>query len=183
RRPGAARHLADMTPRPGTLLRPTGRGLVVLGLCPALWVLGDLARVTPARQLAAAGLRMLALGLVGIVVSCVALPPRRHLGDGHGPVGGTARVMRELTGTAWITVVPLGRGIVREHLPEPLGGQGDLPPDARMPHVLHVGRRGGHDLGPYSIIVRDLLGLFHLRRTVADGLTLAGLPGIGGRGG
>ena len=43
-----------MTPRPGTVLRPTGRGLVVLGLCLMLWVLGDLARVTPARQIAAA---------------------------------------------------------------------------------------------------------------------------------
>src|SRR5699024_9179770 len=93
--------------------------------------------------------------------------------------GSAARVMLELTGSAWLTVVPLGRGIVREHLPEPLGGQGDLPLDVRRPHVLHVGRRGGHDLGPYSLIVRDLLGLFHLRRTVDDGLRLTGLPVIG----
>ena len=51
-----------MTPRPGTVLRPTGRGLVVLGLCLMLWVLGDLARVTPARQIAAALALMLVLG-------------------------------------------------------------------------------------------------------------------------
>ncbi|WP_394216641.1 DUF58 domain-containing protein [Brachybacterium vulturis] len=168
-----------MSPRPGTMLRPTGRGVAVLGLCTVMWLLGDLARVTPARQLAAALLLMLVLGAIGIMVSSVGLRARRYLVDDAVPVGSTARVMLELTGPAWITVVPLGRGIVREHLPEPLGGQGDLPLAARMPHVLHVGRRGGHGLGPYSLIVRDLLGLFHLRRTVADDLRLIGLPVIG----
>src|SRR5699024_6784644 len=132
--PGAARHLAGMTPRPGTLLRPTGRGIVVLGLCPVMWLLGDLARVTPARQLAAALLIMLVIGAAGIVVSSVGLRARRYLVDDAVPVGSAARVMLELTGSAWLTVVPLGRGIVREHLPEPLGGQGDLPLDVRMPH-------------------------------------------------
>lgn len=151
----------------------------MLGLCLALWVLGDLARVTPARQLAAALLIMLVIGVIGILVSSVGLRPRRYLVDDAVPVGGTARVMVLLEGTPWITVVPLGRGIVREHLPAALGDQGDLPLDARMPHVLHVGRRGRHDLGPYSIIVRDLLGLFHLRRTVEDGLHLTGLPVVG----
>ena len=168
-----------MTPRPGTILRPTGRGIVVLGLCLVMWLLGDLARVTPARQLAAALLIMLVIGAAGIVVGSVGLRARRYLVDDAVPVGSSARVMLELTGSAWLTVVPLGRGIVREHLPEPLGGQGDLPLDVRMPHVLHVGRRGGHELGPYSLIVRDLLGLFHLRRTVDDGLRLTGLPVIG----
>src|SRR5699024_8660849 len=102
RRSGAARHLADMTPRPGTLLRPTGRGIVVLGLCLALWLLGDLGRITPARQVAAAGLLMLVIGLVGILLSSVGLQSRRHLVDDAVPVGGTARVMLELTGAAWI---------------------------------------------------------------------------------
>src|SRR5690606_31423290 len=46
----------------------------------------------------------------------------------------------------------------------------------RMPHVLHVSRRGGHALGAYSILVRDVFGLFHLRRTVEDGLRITGLP-------
>lgn len=168
-----------MTVRPGTILRPTGRGGVVLGLCLVLWILGDLARVTPARQIAAALLIMLVIGAIGILVSGVGLRPRRYLVDDAVPVGGSARVMLLLEGTPWITVVPLGRGIVREHLPVELGDQGDLPLAARMPHILRVGRRGGHDLGPYSIIVRDLLGLFHLRRTVADGLYLTGLPVVG----
>src|SRR5699024_9072734 len=101
RRPGAARHLADMTPRPGTVLRPTGRGVVVLGLCLVMWLLGDLARVTPARQLAAALLIMLVIGLIGIVVSSVGLQSRRHLVDDAVPVGSTARVMLALTGDAW----------------------------------------------------------------------------------
>src|SRR5699024_10599692 len=179
RRPGAARHLAGMTPRPGTLLRPTGRGIVVLGLCPVMWLLGDLARVTPARQLAAALLIMLVIGAAGIVVSSVGLRARRYLVDDAVPVGSAARVMLELTGSAWLTVVPLGRGIVREHLPEPLGGQGDLRVVGRVPHVLPVGRRSRHDPGPYSLIGRDLLVLSPLRRTVDAGLRLTGLPVIG----
>src|SRR5699024_9697983 len=115
----------------------------------------------------------------GIVVSSVWLRARRYLVDDAVPVGSSGRVMLVLTGRAWLTVVPLWRGIVRQRLPEPRGGQGGLPLDVRMPHVLHVGRRGGHEPGPYSLIVRDLLGLFHLRRTVDDGLRLTGLPVIG----
>jgi len=167
------------SPRPGTILRPTGRGGVVAGLCLVMWVLGDLTRVVPARQVAAALLIMLVLGGIGIAVSSVGLRPRRRLMDDAVPVGGTARVLLEMEGEPWITVLPLGRGIVREHLPEALGGQGDLPLTPRMPHLLRVGRRGRHDLGAYSLIVRDLLGLFHLRRTVADGLFLTGLPVVG----
>lgn len=167
-----------MTPAPGTILRPTGRGVLVAGLCAAMWVLGDLTRVTPARQLAAALLIMLVIGAIGILLSSVGLRPRRYLVDDAVPRGGVARVMVEMETTPWITVAPLGRGVVREHLPDALGGQGDLPLDERMPHVLHVSRRGEHALGPYSLIVRDLLGLFHLRRTVADGLRVTGLPVI-----
>src|SRR5699024_1586372 len=133
----------------------------------------------PARQLAAALRIMLGVGAGGVVVGSVGLGARRYLVDDAVPAGSAAGVLVELTGSRWRPVVPLGRGIVREHRPEPLGGQGDLPLDVRMPHVLHVGRRGGHDLGPYSLIVRDLLGLFHLRRTVDDALRLTGLPVIG----
>ena len=165
-----------MTPRPGTVVRPTGRGLAVLLGSALLWVLGDLSRVMPLRHAAAAGLLMLAIGGIGIAVSSVGLRPQRRLVDDAVPVGAPARVMLELTRTAWITALPLGRGIAREHLPEALGGQGDLPLAARMPHVLRVGRRGPHPLGPYSLIVRDVLGMFHLRRTVHDELVLSGLP-------
>lgn len=168
-----------MSPRPGTVLRPTGRGAVVLVVCLAMWVLGDLTRVVPARQIAVALALMLVLGAVGIAVSGVGLRVRRRLHDDAAPVGGTARVQLALDGSAWITRLPLGRGIVREHLPEALGGQGDLPLAPRMPHVLHVGRRGTHHLGPCTVIVRDLLGLFHLQRTVEDGLRVTGLPVLG----
>jgi hypothetical protein len=48
-----------------------------------------------------------------------------------------------------------------------------------MPHVLRVGRRGGHPLGAYTVLVRDVFGLFQLRRTVEDGLAITGLPVIG----
>lgn len=168
-----------MSPRPGTRLRPTGRGIAVGVAGMGLWLLGDLARVTPARQLAVALLLMLLIGAIGIALSAVGLRPRRRLVDDAVPVGDLARVMISMERTPWVTVLPLGRGIVREHLPDELGGQGDLPLDERMPHVLRVGRRGAHELGVYSLIVRDVLGMFHLRRTVADGLRLTGLPVIG----
>src|SRR5699024_5885674 len=122
---------------------------------------------------------MLVIGAAGIVVSSVGLRARRHLVGDAVPGGARAPVMLELTGSAWLTVVPPGRGIGREHLPAARGGRAARPLGGRMPPGRHVGRRGGHDLGPYSIIVRDLLGLFHLRRTVDDGLRLTGLPVIG----
>src|SRR5690606_14292536 len=145
-RPGAAQHPTDVTPRPGTILRPTGRGALLLGLGLAAWVLGDLTRVVPARQFAAALLLMLLLGAIGIAVCGVGLRPRRQVVDDAVPVGDAARVQLVLRGTAWITVIPLGRGVVREHLPAALGGQGDLPLDSHMPHVLGVDRRGRHEL-------------------------------------
>lgn len=162
--------------RPGTLLRPTGRGIVVLLACPALWLLSDLTRVTPARQLAAALLLIVVVSAVSMAVISVGLRVSRRVVDDAVPVGGVARVMLEVTGSALITTLPLGRGIVREHLPAALGGQGDLPLARRMPHVLHVTRRGGHNLGPCSLIVRDVFGLFHLRRTVVDAQRITGLP-------
>ncbi|MEV0866890.1 DUF58 domain-containing protein [Brachybacterium paraconglomeratum] len=165
-----------MRGRARTILRPTGRGVVVLVACAALWLLGDLTRIEPARQLAAGLVLVLAVGAIGILVAGRGISPRRRVVDDAVPVGGSARVMLEMQDRLWITVVPLGRGVVREHLPEELGGQGDLPLARRMPHVLRVSRRGGHALGPYSVLVRDVFGLFHLRRTVEDGLRITGLP-------
>ncbi|WP_304502247.1 DUF58 domain-containing protein [Brachybacterium sp. FME24] len=167
-----------MTPRPGTALRPTARGIVVLVLALLCWVFSDLTRVMPARYLAAGLLLALLIGAIGIAVSSIGLHARRQVIDDAAPVGSVARVQLELLGTPPLTVLPLGRGAVREHLPTALGGQGDLPLTRRMPHVLRVRHRGAHELGPYSLIVRDVFGLFHLRRTVEDGLRITGLPVI-----
>ena len=168
-----------MTPRARTVLRPTGRGVVVLLACAALWLIGDLTRVEPARQLAAGLLILLVIGGIGIAVCSRGLDVRRRVVDDAVPVGSLARVMLETARAPWIVEVPLGRAVVREHLPAELGGQGDLPLNARMPHVLRVVRRGGHELGAYTVLVRDVFGLFHLRRTVEDGLRITGLPVIG----
>lgn len=148
----------------------------MLVACATLWLLGDLTRIEPARQLAAGLVLVLAVGVIGILIAGRGISPRRRVVDDAVPVGGSARVMIEMQDRPRITVVPLGRGVVREHLPEELGGQGDLPLATRMPHMLNVSRRGGHALGPYSILVRDVFGLFHLRRTVEDGLRITGLP-------
>ena len=167
-----------MTPPAGTVLRPTARGIVVLVLALLCWVAADLTRVLPARYLAAGLLLALLVGALGIGLAGIGLRARRQVIDDAVPVGTVARIQLELVGTPWLTILPLARGAVREHLPEPLGGQGDLPLSRRMPHVLRVRRRGGHRLGSYSLIVRDVFGLFHLRRTVDDGLRLTGLPVI-----
>nr|WP_281067141.1 DUF58 domain-containing protein [Brachybacterium fresconis] len=159
-------------------MRPTARGIVVLVLALLCWVAADLTRVLPARYLAAGLLLALLVGAIGIGLAGIGLRARRQVIDDAVPVGAVARIQLELVGTPWLTVLPLARGAVREHLPEPLGGQGDLPLSRRMPHVLRVRRRGGHQLGPYSLVVRDVFGLFHLRRTVDDGLRLTGLPVI-----
>src|SRR5699024_1382187 len=48
-----------------------------------------------------------------------------------------------------------------------------------MPHRLRVTSRGGHELGRYSVIFRDVFGLFHLRRTLSDDARVTGLPVVG----
>ncbi|MFC7465373.1 DUF58 domain-containing protein [Brachybacterium sp. GCM10030252] len=165
-----------MTPRPGTVLRPTARGIVAIVLAVACWVLADLTRVMPARYLAAALLLALLIGAAGILISRIGLDARRQVLDDAVPVGSVARVQLDLVGRPPLTVLPLGRGAVREHLPAALGGQGDLTLARHMPHVLRVSHRGPHELGPISIIVRDVFGLFHLRRTIEDGQRITGLP-------
>ncbi|RCS68312.1 DUF58 domain-containing protein [Brachybacterium alimentarium] len=165
-----------MTPRPGTVLRPTARGVVVAVLAVLCWVLSELTRLLPARYLAAALLLALLVGGIGIVLGSIGLRARRQVIDDAAPVGAVARVQLELVGNPPLTVLPLARGAVREHLPGALGGQGDLPLGRRMPHVLPVRHRGTHELGPYSLLVRDLFGLFHLRRTSEDALRITGLP-------
>src|SRR5699024_11249777 len=69
RGPGPAQHPADVRGRARTILRPTGRGVVVLVACAALWLLGDLTRIEPARQLAAGLVLVLAVGAIGILVA------------------------------------------------------------------------------------------------------------------
>nr|WP_245354136.1 DUF58 domain-containing protein [Brachybacterium sacelli] len=157
-------------------MRPTARGIVVFVLALLCWIVADLTRVLPARYLAAGLLLALLIGAIGIGLASIGLRARRQVIDDAVPVGSVARIQLELLDASPLTTLPLARGAVREHLPEALGGQGDLPLSRRMPHVLRVRRRGGHRLGPYSLIVRDVFGLFHLRRTVDDGLHLTGLP-------
>lgn len=167
-----------MTPRPGTVLRPTGRGIVLAVAAPLLWLAGDITGLVAARQIAAALLLILLLGALCMAVIRPGLHLRRELLDDAVPAGGTARVRLRLAARAPITFLPLGRGVVREHLPAALGGQGDLPLAPRMDHLLAVERRGTHPLGPRSILVRDLLGVLHLRRTETDDLQLIGLPAV-----
>lgn len=163
-------------PRPGTVLRPTARGLILLVLTLAAWLLADLTRIQPARTLAAAGLLALTIGAVCILASLVGLHARRTVLDDAVPAGSPTRIRLELARHALISRLPLGRGAVREHLPPVLGGDGDLALRAAMPHLLTVQRRGHHPLGPLSLVVRDPFGLFHVRRTITDDAHVTGLP-------
>ncbi|MCT2260329.1 DUF58 domain-containing protein [Brachybacterium muris] len=164
------------SPLPGTVVRPTGRAIVVLVCAVALWILADLTRVMPARVLAAALLLTLAIGAASIALSLVGLGVRRQVVDDVVPAGSRSRIQVDLAPGALIGVMPLGRAVIREDLPAALGGRGDLPLGARMPHALTVSRRGTHLLGPLHIVVQDMFGMFHLRRTIEDGARIVGLP-------
>ncbi|HLR94293.1 MAG TPA: hypothetical protein VK053_07200, partial [Jiangellaceae bacterium] len=155
-----------MRPRPGTVLRPTLRGVAVAVVAALAWVLADLTRIMPARYLAAALLLALLLGLGCALAAMIGLRARRQVTDDAVPVGGTARIQLDLAPGALVSWLPLGRGAVRQHLPAELGGTGDLVLTRAMPHLLRVSARGGHELGPFSLIFRDVFGLFHLRRTL-----------------
>ncbi|MEE1617879.1 DUF58 domain-containing protein [Brachybacterium sp. J153] len=164
-----------MSARPGTVLRPTARGVLLAVLAVVCWLLADLTNLVPLRSVAAALLLLLLLGAAAILLAGTGLRLRRRVLDDAVAVGGRARVQIELTGRP---LLPLGRGILREHLPEALGGERDLPLQNRMPHALTVGRRGAHRLGPCSLLLRDLFGLFQLRRTSTDALRITGVPVI-----
>ena len=161
------------------MLRPTARGVAVAAVAASSWVLADLTRIMPARYLAAALLLALLLGLACVLVGMIGLRARRQVIDDAVPVGETARIQLDLSAGAVAAWLPLGRGAVREHLPAALGGTGDLALARAMPHLLRVTARGGHELGPWSLILRDVFGLFHLRRTLTDGARVTGLPVIG----
>ena len=166
----------DRAARTTTSIRPTVRAIVVAVCAVALWILADLTRVMPARVLAAALLLTLAVGGACILLSLVGLHVRRRVVDEAAPAGSRARIQVELAPKALLTTVPLGRAVLREDLPEELGGRGDLPLAHRMPHALTVARRGTHPMGALSIVVRDVFGMFHLDRTIHDDARIIGLP-------
>ncbi|MCT1776018.1 DUF58 domain-containing protein [Brachybacterium sp. p3-SID957] len=166
----------DRAARTTTSIRPTVRAIVVAVCAVALWILADLTRVMPARVLAAALLLTLAVGGACILLSLVGLHVRRRVVEEVVPVGSRARIQAELAPKALLTTVPLGRAVLREDLPEELGGRGDLPLAHRMPHALTVTRRGTHPMGALSIVVRDVFGMFHLDRTIHDDARIIGLP-------
>ncbi|HIY24717.1 MAG TPA: DUF58 domain-containing protein [Candidatus Brachybacterium merdigallinarum] len=169
---------APRVPTAGLRVRPTARGVICGALAAALWILADLFVLTPARTLAAALLMALAVGAICILLSLVGLRAQRRLREDAVPVGTRVQARIDLPGSALITILPLGRASVRQHLPDALGGEGDLALKRHLPHGLQVTRRGRHPLGPFSLVVRDLFGLFHARRTIIDDLQVVGIPAI-----
>lgn len=162
--------------RSTTTVRPTLRAVVVLVAAVLLWVLADLTRIAPARVIAAALLLTLLVAAACIALSLVRLHLRRRVVDEEVPAGTAARVQVDLDPGALVGTVPIGRGVIREHLPDALGGRGDLPLARRVPHVLTVARRGSHPLGPMDLVLRDVFGMLHLRRRIEDGARIVGLP-------
>ncbi len=165
-------------PRPGLRLLPTLRAVSLAVLAVALWILGDVTALAAPRALAAGLLIALLLGFALILPAAIRLRPKRQVRDSDVPVGGVLSVQLELPAGAPAGLLPLGRGAVRAHLPEALGGTGDLSLTRRMPHRLPVRRRGVHALGPLTVAIRDPLGLFHLRRTLHDDAQVTALPAV-----
>lgn len=164
--------------RPGTRLRPTGRGVVLALLVPVLWLAGDLLGLAVPRALAAAALIALDLGLLAVLLARIGLDARREVLADTVDVGERTRIRLEVDPRALALRIPLGRGALRAELPDALGGPGDLPLLPSAPHALPVLRRGHHRLGPLRIVLRDVLGLFHLERTVTDDSALIGVPAL-----
>lgn len=163
-----------MTRRGRTVLRPTLRGGALLLAALVLWVLGDLFSLSAPRALAAAALLALLLALLSSLIARLHLDVTRTLRDEAAPVGTPGRALLQVSSLA--LHLPLGRGTIRVELPTALGGPGDLPFLPEIPHVLPVGRRGAHRLGPMVVRWRDLLGLLHLERRFTDEAVLLGLP-------
>ncbi|EWS81422.1 DUF58 domain-containing protein [Brachybacterium phenoliresistens] len=161
-----------------SLVRPTGRGTLAIVLAPLLLLGAEVTGLALLHYLASA--LLVALGLSGLMIllSGVRLDLERRVQADAVRAGGAVDVQMRLVPTALFARVPLGRGVVRSYLPAALGGHGDLPLAPSMPHSLVVRRRGVHELGPCGILVRDVLGLFHLRRIVPAPAQVVGLPAV-----
>lgn len=161
-----------------SLVRPTGRGALAIVLAPLLLLGAEVTGLTLLHYLASA--LLVALGLSGLMIllSGAGLDLERRVRADAVRAGGAVDVEMRLAPTALFARVPLGRGVVRAYLPGALGDHGDLPLAPSMPHSLVVHRRGVHELGPCGILVRDVLGLFHLRRIVPAPAQVIGLPAV-----
>ncbi|WP_106507695.1 DUF58 domain-containing protein [Brachybacterium timonense] len=166
----------ENTATTSTRLTPTLRGTLLGALALALWLLGDLFALAVPRALAAALLAALLLGLLAMLLARLGLRLDRAVVDDVIPHGERVRVQMNLAPRALLAHLALGRGAVREHLPDALGGTGDLALAPAMPHTLPTIRRGHHSLAPATIIVRDVLGLWQLRHRTLDHAAVTVLP-------
>lgn len=160
------------------LLRPTGRGVVVLVVTIALWALGALSGLVAALDVAAALLVVLVLSAVTTLLCGIGLRLERRIEDPRVTAPGTARVSLSLAPDALLSRFPLGSGVVRCAMPEALGGSGELTLRPQVPHLIAVRRRGEHRLGPCTVRVQDVFGLFRISRTQELPGTVIGLPRV-----
>lgn len=169
---------ARATPTGTRLPRPTARGVAVAVLAVLLWGLGAFSGLHVGLEVSAALLVLLVLCALMALLSSWGLGLRRRVLDPTVTAPGSARVELELAPGALVSRVPLAPGVVRCELPAALGGMGEIVLSRRMPHRLVVARRGVHELGPCTIDLRDVFGLFTVRRTEALPATVVGLPEV-----
>lgn len=170
---------ADRTgpPRLG-LPRPTGRGIVVALAMLLLWALGAFTGLVAALDVAAALLVVLVASALMAGGAGVGLRLRRQVLEPRVTAPGASRVDLTVDPGALLARIPLGTGVVRCTMPDALGGGGELVLRPCMPHLVAVGRRGEHALGPCTVRVHDVFGLFRVTRTQALPVTVMGLPRV-----
>lgn len=170
------------TPTPGspvrTRMRPTSRGWWALALAVLLWAGGEITGLTAGRTMAVALLLTSLVSVAHLVLTRAGLRLQRHVLDQAVPVGGGARIDMQVRLTPLVGALGTAHGRVREHLPEALGGDGDVQLAPSMPHHLVVARRGIHELGPCEVHLRDVFGLWTLRCSFAAPATVTGLPRV-----
>src|SRR5699024_3498860 len=141
-RPGAAHHHSHVRPRPGTVLRPTMRGVLVAVVAALAWVRGDLTRIIPARSLAAALLMALLPGLLCALPALIGLRARRH-GHAARPPGPRLAAWAARPGPRRPPAGPLARALPRRVRPVPAAAH----PARRRPRPRAPRGRGANRPG------------------------------------
>ncbi|QCC51627.1 DUF58 domain-containing protein [Halapricum salinum] len=154
------------------MIRPTLRGvglvLVVLVAAGLAWLFGDRAL----NAVAAPALVALAAGVVQMAVASDPTVERGPVEPGFP--GETRTVALDIEGGSTVVDVrdAIGEGFEAD------GNDGSVAPPATMTYDLEYLRRGEHDLGPTTVRVRDVLGLFERTVTVDTAASVVVYPEV-----
>lgn len=137
---------------------------MVLGAAVVVYLFSRFTNLVDPARLAVALAAAVVLALLCVTISCLGLRLVRRQSAHDVEVGSSVTAEMSVQGRPPLAVLPLGRAVLREHLPEGLGGDGDIAFAPRMLYSFPARSRGEHSFGDVSVLVTDPLGIAIGRR-------------------